>query len=240
MSDTTYSPGAYTFKWMVDTRNVSGLQPLRIAQVAAYAVQPRHGQLAGNAVQPTDAEFIKNRLTNDTITGVIRLQLTSPQSKSSIEQTILTALRANGVPDAAKHLGGSEWGPGAAVAAPALALFTWPVAGIAALSGESGRQSVRNRIGDVIIDVKPRVDNAERPSIASGPLGLIANQASTRISADPSREGTVGAASVAEAAQRASDALTPPPWLIAVLVSVGAIAVAAVGFVVYKQVKAIG
>ena len=221
---------------MVDTRNVGGLQPLRIAQVVAYSLQPRFGTLAGNAVQPTDAEFIVNRLTNDTITGVVRLNVTSPQRKSEIEARILSELRANGVPDAAKHLGTTEWGPNAALFAPALTLAFAPIVGAYALSGESGRQAARERFGNVIIDVKPSIDNALRPASASGPIGALTNQLSNRVSADPSRNGNIGSSSLSEAGERIRETLTVPPWVIALSVGIGIVAVATVGFVAYKKV----
>ncbi len=237
MADTTYQPGSYTFKWMVDTRNVDGLRPLRIAQVAAYSLQPRFGSLTGNAVQPTDVEFIKNRLTNDVITGVIRLTITSPQSKNAIEERILTELRTNGVPDAAKHLGSTDWGANAALFAPAIAVGLAPIVGLYSLSGERGRQAARDRFGNVIIEAKPSIDNAVRPASASGPLGAITNQLSNRVSVDPARNGVIGASSVAEIADRASEALSPPTWLIVTLIGAGTLALAAVGFYAYKQVK---
>lgn len=239
MADTTYQPGSYTFKWMVDTRNVDGLRPLRIAQVAAYALQPRFGNLTGNAVQPTDAEFIKNRITNDNLTGVIRLTLTSPQSKNAMETRILEELRANGVPDAAKHLGSTEWGATAVAVSPAVALLYAGYAGVAALGGENRRQAVRNRYGNVIIEAKTTVDNNERPSSGSSPLGTLSNSLSTRVSADPSRNGNIGASAVSEIAERASEALSPPTWLIVTLIAVGTVAVAGVGFFAYKQVKGV-
>ena len=237
MADTTYQPGSYTFKWMVDTRNVDGLRPLRIAQVAAYSLQPRFGSLTGNAVQPTDAEFIKNRLTNDVITGVIRLTITSPQSKNAMERRILEELRANGVPDAAKHLGTTEWGASAVLASPAVAIFYGAFAGAGALAGESRRQSIRNRWGNVIIEAKPTVDNAERPSTGSSPLGTLGNSLSNRVSADPARNGNIGASAASEIAARAAEGLSPPTWLIVTLIGAGALALAAVGFYAYKQVK---
>ena len=237
MADTTYQPGSYTFRYMVDTRNVDGLRPLRIAQVAAYSLQPRFGTLTGNAVQPTDAEFIKNRLTNDNITGVIRLTLTSPQSKNAIEERILTELRANGVPDAAKHLGSTEWGSSAVLASPVVALFYAGYAGAGAVAGEGRRQAIRNRWGNVIVDVKPTVDNNVRPATGSGPIGTLANSLATRVSADPARNGNVGASVASEIAERAAEGLSPPTWLIVTLIGAGTLALAAVGFYAYKQVK---
>ena len=237
MADVTYQPGSYTFKWMVDTTNVEGLRPLRIAQIAAYALQPRFGNLAGNAVQPTDAEFIKNRMTNDNLTGVIRLFLTSPQSKNAMEERILTELRANGVPDAAKHLGSTEWGAAVVLGSPITALGYGIWSGVQSLRGEQARQNYRNRNGNVIIDVKTTIDNEARPASGSGAAGTFVSGLATRVSADPARNGNIAASAAAEIAERAAEGLSPPWWLIGTLIGVGSLVLAGFGFYLYKQGK---
>jgi len=231
------APGPYTIRWMVDTRNGQGLQPLRVAQLASYSLQPRIGTLSGNAVQPTDAEVIVNRLANDVLTGVVRLQVTSATTREAIGERILDALRTGGVPDAAAHLGATEWGPGAAFFSPALALVGAPIAALASVSGESGRQAFRGRFGSVVIELTPRVDNEARPSSSSSAVGAVANLASRRVSADPAREGTIGGTALSDAADAARRATELSPVTIALLVTGGAVVVALVGLAVYREFK---
>ena len=224
------APGPYTIRWMVDTRNGQGLQPLRVAQLAAYSLQPRLGQLSGNAVQPTDAEVIVNRLTNDVVTGVVRLQVTSATTQEAIGERILEALRTGGVPDAAPHLGAAEWGPVSAFFSPALAL-------VGSIPGERGRQFVRSRFGGVVIELNSRVDNEARPASSSTAAGAMTGAFSTRISADPARTGTLGATALREAADSIRDAASLSPLTIALLATGGAVVVALVGLAVYREFK---
>ena len=225
---------------MVDTRNGQGLQPLRIAQVAAYSLQPRIGQLSGNAVQPTDAEVIVNRLTNDVLTGVVRLQVTSPTTREAIGERILQSLRESGVPDAAPHLNAAEVAPAgvpALVLGPALAVVGAPLAALAAATGERGRQAVRARFGTVVTSLNPRVDNEARPASSSTAVGAVTGVLSTRISADPSREGTLGGTALSEAANTLREATSLSPLTIALLATGGAVIVALVGLAVYREFK---
>jgi hypothetical protein len=237
MSSDAINPGSYTIQWMVDTRRASGLQPLRIAQLAAYSLQPRIGTLVGSAVQPSDAEFIINRLTNDNLSGVVRLQVNAATTKTAIGEAILNALRGGGVPDAAPHLGATEWGPASALASPFLAAFALPVGALAAATGESGRQAFRNRFGSVVVRVHPQVDNAVRPASSTSPVGALAGQLSNRVSTDPARNGNVGASSLTEAADAIRQASSLSPTTIAVLATAGAVVFGVLVFAVYQRVS---
>jgi hypothetical protein len=197
--------------------------------------------LSGNAVQPTDAEVIVNRLTNDVVTGVVRLQVTSATTREAIGERILEALRTGGVPDAAPHLGATEWGPASAFFSPAIAIVGAPLAALAAATGETGRQAVRSRFGSVVIDLNPRVDNEVRPASSSSAVGALTGAVSNRISADPARQGTLGGTALSEAANSirdaARDATSLSPLTIALLATGGAVVVALVGLAIYREFK---
>jgi len=235
---TSINPGSYTIRWMVDVPKVipTGLTTLRAAQIAAYAVQPRFGTLAGDAVQPRDAEFIVNRIADDNITGVIRLTTTAPTTREAIGDAIVAAFRAQGQPQVARHLTASEATPVGVMFAPLAAVFAAPIAAAAALS-TTQREAIRARLGTVVIGVEPRIRNDARPAAGATVAGAALAATSTRVSADPARDGAVGAGAAREAIAAAGDALAMPPWLIASLAIAGVAAAGFVGFAVYRRIS---
>lgn len=233
------SPGSYTIRWMIDTRRVQerGLTTLRAAQIAAYALQPRFGTLAGDSVQPRDAEFIVNVVSDDVITGVVRLQLTAPHAKEAMGEAILNAFRSQGVPDAAPHLTVSEVPtPLGIAAAPLVGMFALPLAAAAAVNAGS-RNAVRTRFGNVIIGVEPRVRNDARPSAGATVAGAALAASSRRISSDPTRDGNIGASAAAEAARAAADAIAMPTWLIVLLSAGGVVAGGVLLYAGYRRIS---
>ena len=235
---TTLRPGNYTIKWMVDVPQVrtTGLTTLRAAQIAAYAAQPTFGTLVGNAVQPTDAEFILNRVADDHISGVIRLQTARDITREALGAAIVQAFRTQGFPTVAPHLGASEVTPAAAFFSPLVAVVAAPVA-FASSASSNARQSFRDRFGTVIVSVDPRVRNDARPAVSSTVAGAALAGASTRISSDPARDGNIGASAVAEAARSAAGAFELPTWLVVAL-SVAGVGVAGVlVFAGYRRIS---
>ena len=229
-------PGSYTLRWMIDVPNVrsTGLRPLRAAQIAAYALQPRYGTLAGSAVQPTDAEFIVNAFADDNISGVIRLQTTAPQTREAIGEAIVAAFRANGVPRAAPHLTMSEESSAATMVNPIVGSFLALPALLASAVG--AREAVRARFGTTVIDVRPGIANDRRPALGATVSGAASALTSRRVSEDPARDGSVGAQDVRDVVNRASELFAIPTWLIVAL-SVAGVAVA--GVVVYAGYRRI-
>lgn len=229
-------PGSYTLRWMIDVPRVraTGLRPLRAAQIAAYALQPRYGTLAGAAPQPTDAEFIVNAFADDNISGVVRLQTAAPQTREAIGEAIVEAFRANGVPQAAPHLTLSEQTSAATVANPIFGALLAPLAIAGSLGG--ARERIRQRFGTTVIDVRPGIANDARPAIGATVAGAASALTSRRVSEDPARDGSVGAQDVRDVVNRASELFALPTWLIVAL-SVAGVAVA--GVVVYAGYRRI-
>jgi len=235
---TSINPGSYTIKYMLDVPKVvpTGLTTLRAAQIAAYGVQPRFGTLAGDAVQPRDAEFIVNRIADDNITGVIRLTTTAPTTQEAIGDAIVQAFRSQGQPAVAPHLTAGETTPAAALFSPLAALIAAPFALASSLS-PTQREAIRRRFGKVVIQVDPRIRNDTRPAAGATVAGAALAATSTRVSADPARDGAVGAGAVREAIAAAGDAIAMPPWLIATLAIAGVAAAGFVGFAVYRRIS---
>ena len=234
---TTLRPGSYTIRYMLDIPQVepTGLTTLRAAQIAAYAAQPRFGTLVGNAVQPSDAEFILNRIADDNITGVIRLQTQRDITKEDLGNAIVAAFRAQGHPQVAAHLSASEYTPASAIFTPLVAVAAAPLALASSVAGNQ-RMALRDRFGTVIVGAEPRIRNDARPPSGSTIAGSALAAASRRISADPARSGTIGASAAAEAARAASEAFAIPTWLIVALSAAG---VAVAGVVVYAGYRRI-
>ena len=234
---TTLRPGNYTIKWMLDIPNVegSGLTTLRAAQIAAYAAQPRFGTLVGDPVQPRDAEFIINRIADDNITGVIRLQTQRDITKEDLGNAIVAAFRAQGQLQVAAHLAASEYTPASALFSPLVAVAAAPIALASSVVGNQ-RMALRDRFGTVIVSAEPRIQNDARPAAGSTVAGAAMAAASRRISDDPNRTGTIGASAAAEAARAAGDVFAIPTWLIVALSAAG---VAVAGVVVYAGYRRI-
>lgn len=230
-------PGSYTLRWMIDVPRVrsTGLRPLRAAQIAAYALQPRYGTLAGSAVQPTDAEFIVNAFADDNISGVIRLQTTAPQTREAIGEAIVAAFRANGVPQAAPHLTMAEESSAATIANPIVGSFLAVPALLASVAG--AREAVRARFGTTVIDVRPGIANDRRPAVGATISGAASALTSRRVSEDPARDGSVGAQDVREAVNRASELFSVPSWLLIALTAAGVGAAGVLLYGVYRRVS---
>lgn len=226
-------PGQYTIRWIADSRVAPSLQPLRVAQIAAFALQPRYGTLQGNAPQPTDAEVIRHRVGDDAITGVVRVSLPNATTTDVLGDAILAALRSNGVPDATAHTS-IPVVPQLVPFAPILA----PLAGLGALAARISptvRESYSRRVGSVIVEITPGIDNTARPLAASNPVSGVLAAASTRESADPARAGNIGASAATDAARAAAAASQLSTGTIVAIVAGATVLTAlAVAFVVHK------
>lgn len=237
MSIDRLAPGNYTLQWLVDVRSVSGMNPLRVAQVVAYSLSPRFGELVGNPPQPTDAEAVVNRTTDDVLTGVVRLRVTrAVENVRDMDAAIIAALRANGYPNATGHVSASSVAPVAALPIVAPLALLGGAAALLVRQSDSGRDALASRFGRVIQTAEPRIDNTIRPLMSSSPVGAVLAVGSNRVSADPARNGSIGVAAARDGANAVGEALTLSPGAIAAIVAGSAAVCAIVGFVLYKKV----
>lgn len=227
------SPGNYTVRWMLDVRRAPSVQPLRLAQVASYAVQPRFGMLQGAAVQPTDAEIVRHPASDDALTGVIRLRVANTTDTETLGEAIKAAVRTiPGCENAVAHLSASAAAP--AAAAPAL-FPLYAVVGLATRFIPSVRERVSTSLGNVVVQVTPGIDNTARPIPSTNVVGAALSGSSTRESADPARSGSLAGQAARDVTNAVAEASTLSPGAIVAIVAVSSALVVLGGVLIVRR-----